>query len=209
MEIRTRGNVCLQTYYKVVRVLHHSLPSSKHCCLCLHGNCTSPGPYSLAQRRFSLIAVHGAPIAVAHSAHRFRAPAVFATQSSCSIQSCWPLINPLQLLCCLCVHSNATILRPFLDTSQIQRRCPPIYNFLPPCHLDTSCACITPRLSSSKHRCLCLHSNYTSPHLQPSPTPPSPGCRVPITIVTQSPCSTQLLAVKQSSPASVLLLCKQ
>ncbi len=110
----------------------------------------------------------------------------------------------LSSFCVACVY---TVTPPFLDTSQIQRRCPPIYNFLPPCHLDTSCACITPRLSSSKHRCLCLHSNYTSPHLQPSPTSSSPGCRVPIIIVTQSPCSTQLLVVKQSS--CVLLLCKQ
>jgi len=37
------------------------------------------------------------------------------TQSPCNLLS----VNPLQLLCCLCVHSNVTVLRPVLDTSQI------------------------------------------------------------------------------------------
>ena len=60
------------------------------------------------------------------------------------------------------VHSNATILRLFLSASQIQCRRPPVYSFFPLCCLDTGCACITPRRSSPKHRCLCLHSNYTS-----------------------------------------------
>ena len=60
------------------------------------------------------------------------------------------------------VHSNATILHLFLSASQIQCRRPPVYSFFPLCRLDTGCACITPRRSSPKHRCLCLHSNYTS-----------------------------------------------
>jgi hypothetical protein len=78
-------------------------------------------------------------------AHRFRVPTVFISHPA--------------------VHSNAAVLRLFLDASQIQRPRPPIYSFFP--------ACITPRLSSSKHRCMCLHSNYTPPPRQPPPMPPS------------------------------------
>ena len=39
--------------HKVVRVLHCNSFPSEHCCLCLHGNCTFPGPWHLAQRRLS------------------------------------------------------------------------------------------------------------------------------------------------------------
>jgi len=100
---------------QVVRVLHHTFSSSNHPCLCLHGNCTSPGPATFPNAVFHLLSLC--------TCHRHHSSFLLTHRLCCRICDLVPFYYclwramdyPMHYLSimdhpwyCLCLHGNCT-----------------------------------------------------------------------------------------------------